>query len=210
MILGLDRSHNNAPVPLQSLVDKGIKFIWFKATQADTFRDPAFNASWQEAKKTPGLIRGAYHFYDPRVNGVAQAKNFLSFGVNFAAEGCLMPCVDVEDLTGKDAKVANQWVADNWKLAISRLNDFLIHVKEATGRDCLIYTYNNYPKSYFHGYGFPNNPMWLSSLQATCPNRYDTGMQPLFWQNTYKWDGEDMDGDYFMGSMDELKKLANL
>ena len=210
MILGTDRSHHNSKVPLQSLVDKGVKFIWFKATQADTYQDPTFNASWQEAKATPGLIRGAYHFYDPRVDGVIQAKHFLSTGINFAAEGCLMPCVDVEDLTGSDAKQANQWVADNWKLAISRLNDFLAYVKEHTNRDCLIYTYNNYPREYFHGYTFHDNPMWLSSLQATCPNRYDTGELPAFWQWTYGWEKSDMDGNYFTGTIDELNKLANI
>lgn len=210
MILGTDRSHWNSKVALSSLVAKGVYFIWFKATQSDTYVDATFNASWQEAKNTPGLIRGCYHFYDPRIDGVIQAKHYLSTGVNFAGEGCLPPCVDLEDLTGNDAAQANRWVAANYKLAISRLNDFLAYVKEHTSRDCMIYTYNNYPKEYFHGYEFPNNPMWLSSLQANCPNRYDTGKQPEFWQNTYNWNGTDMDGNYFTGTLEDLNKLANL
>lgn len=210
MIQGVDRSHHNSPIALKSLVDKGVKFVWFKATQAETFQDDTFNDSWQEAKATPGLIRGAYHFFDPRIDGITQAKNFLSLNINFSGAGCLMPCVDVEDLTGSDAVEANKWVANNPHTSIQRLNDFLQFVNKATGRTCLIYTYNNYPKEYFHGYGFPNNPMWLSSLQEHCPTRYDTNKLPLLWQNTYNWNGTDMDGNFFMGSAEDLNNLANL
>jgi len=89
MILGVDRSHLNSPLSLAWLyTQKNVKFVWFKATQALTYKDPTFNASWQEAKTVPGLIRGAYHFYDPRVDGVQQAENFLSFNINFSADGC--------------------------------------------------------------------------------------------------------------------------
>ncbi len=216
MIQGVDRSHNNDPVKLASLVPKGIGFIYFKATQGATFKDPAFNASWQEIKAIPGNLsgqlmkRGAYHFYDPRIDGIVQAKNYLSCGVNFAVTGCLPPCVDVEDLTGSDAVDANKWVMDNYEIAISRLTDFLNYIKQETGRDCLIYTYNNYPKEYFRGHGFHDNPMWLSSLQETCPVRYDTGKLPEFWQNTYQWQGTGMDGDLFTGTMDGLNAMANI
>lgn len=210
MIKGVDRSHLNEPYPLAKLVEQGVKFVWFKATQGDTFEDPTFNKSWQEAKATPGLIRGAYHFYDPRIDSIAQAEHFLATGMDFSATGCLPPCVDVEDLTGTNAAEANQWVSDNWELALSRLNDFLEYVKGQIGRDCIIYSYNNYMREYYHSAPFINNGMWLSSLQATCPNRYDTGELPEFWQNTYSWNGSDMDGDFFTGTQDELNEMANL
>lgn len=220
MIPGVDRSHNNNPINLTSLATKGIGFIWFKATQGITYQDPTFNGSWQEIKAIPGnhlsgqlVKRGAYHFFDPRYDGIQQAKNYLSRGVNFSSPGCLPPCVDVEDLVGSnaaDTTAANIWVADNWQLALQRLNDFLAYVKQQTGRPCMIYTYNNYPKEYFHGTKFPDNPMWLSSLQRVCPPRYDTGELPAFWQNTYSWDGTDMDGNFFNGTDAELNALANI
>jgi len=219
MIPGVDRSHHNSKVALKSLVEQGFKFIWFKATQGLTNIDPTFNTSWQEAKAITGLARGAYHFFDPRVDGAVQAAHYLSLGIDFTAAGCLMPCVDVEDLVGYDADgkesktetdKANKWVADNWKLAVQRLNDFLNAVKIATGRDCLIYTYNNYPKEYFHGHGFPNIPMWLSSLQKNCPVRYDTKKLPEFWQNTYTENGTDQDGDFCTQSQEWLNKSANI
>lgn len=215
MIKGLDISHLNDHIDVPNMPAKGFGFAWFKATQGLTYQDPTFNAYWQSAKAIRGdkFAVGCYHFFDPRVDPIAQAKNFLSRGVDFTLPGVLPPCVDLEDLVGKDeadTAVQNKWVANNWQLALSRLQDFLNYVKTATGRDCIIYTYNNYPKEYFHGHGFPNNGMWLSSLQATCPNRYDTGKQPEFWQYTYRYNNSDLDGDYFTGTQEQLNNLANI
>lgn len=219
MIAGVDRSHLNGTVPLINLWQKGIKFIWFKATQAATFIDPMFNHNWQEAKSIIGLARGAYHFFDPRIDGIVQAKLLLAQGINFSGVGCLPPCIDVEDLVvmGVGGRVdpvataaANKWVADNYLLAISRLTAFLTYIKQQTGRDCIIYSYNNYMKEYLHGTKFLNNGFWLSSLQETCPARYDNGVLPQFWQNTYAWNGSDMDGDFFTGTQQQLNQLANI
>lgn len=219
MIAGVDRSHLNSPLPLIQLVKQGVGFVFFKATQGETYQDATFNAAWQEIKAIPGnlsgqlLKRGAYHFYDPHYDGIAQAKNYLSRGINFDTPGCLPPWVDVEDLVGSnsaDTEAANKWVADNWQLALSRLQDFLNYVKQQTGRDCGIYSYNGYMKEYLHGHLFPDNPFWLSSLQANCPVRYDTGKLPDFWQNTYNWNKSDMDGDFFTGDIQQLNTLANI
>jgi GH25 family lysozyme M1 (1,4-beta-N-acetylmuramidase) len=218
MIPGVDRSHLNEKVPLASLVSKGIKFIFFEAIKSNGQQDQLFNSSWQEAKAIDGLYRGAYAMFDPRKDGTEQAKQFLSLGINFSAPGCIGGCVDVEDLVvftnGQvDTELtdeANKWVADNWSIAASRLHAFLNYFKEQTGLDCVIYTYNNYMREYYHSMPFSNNPMWLSSLQATCPVRYDTGTLPLFWQWSYNWENTDMDADYFTGTQEELNTLANI
>lgn len=212
-IKGVDRSHNNDPVALTNLVRQGVSFIFFKATQGLTYVDPAFDHSWKEAKGIPGLIRGAYHFFDGRFDGIAQAKHLLSQGIDFNAPGALPPVIDVEDLVGKndtDSAKLNKWVADNRQIVLQRLHGFLDTVKADTGRDCIIYTYNNYMREYFHGIKFSNNPLWLSSLQSNAPLRYDTGLFPEFWQYTYRWNSTDMDGNYFIGSEDKLNILANI
>jgi lysozyme len=219
MIKGVDRSHLNSKIALASLVKEEIGFIWFKATQGETYKDPTFNAAWQEVKTMRGNLsgqlmkHGGYHFFDPRCGGIAQADNYLSMAINFSLPGCLPPCVDVEDLVGTDKAdtiLQNKWVADNWELALQRLLDFLNYIKQKTGKNCIIYTYNSYFKQYFHGKHFPYNAMWLSSLQKTCPKRYDTGTLPIFWQNTYNWNNTDMDGNLFTGSITELNALANI
>lgn len=220
MVPGVDRSHLNAPFPLAKLVAEGYKFCFFKATNALSVPETKFfNASWQEAKAIKNFIRGAYHFFDPRFDGIAQANNYLSRKIDFKAVGCLCPWVDVEDLIvfGANGKqddaataAANKWVAVNWQLALQRLHDFLNRVDQATGLKCGIYTYNNYPREIFHGAGFPDRPMWLSSLQATCPVRYDTGKLPEFWQDTYTENHTDMDGNFFTGTQEQLNASANI
>ena len=213
MIQGVDRSHLNDPASLASLKAKGIEFIYFKASQSVSYQDPTFDASWKEAIAVPGLKRGAYHFFDPRYDGVQQANNFLSMGIVFNNPGCLPPCVDVEDLVGKnddDTASINKWIADNWQVCVLRLTDFLNTVKEKTGCDCVIYSYNNYMREYYHSHPFLNNDFWLSSLQENCPVRYDNGKQPLFWQYTYRWNQSDMDGDYFTGTEQQLNAIANI
>lgn len=220
MIKGLDISHLNDGIDITKLPAQGFGFAWLKATQGLTIIDPVFQSNWNAAKPIRGgnFKIGGYCFFDPRLDGKAQAAYYLAQGFNFSLPGVLPPCVDVEDLVVfQDGKInqaltnaANKWVADNWQLALQRLNDFLAYIKTNTGKDCVIYTYNNYPKEYFHGHGFPNNPMWISSLQATCPNRYDTGKQPEFWQYTYRYNNTDLDGDFFMGTQEQLNALGNI
>lgn len=225
MILGVDRSHHNKKIALASLVEKQIGFIMLKGTEALKKPDSTFDAAWQEIKAIPGNLsgelmkRGAYCFFDGRFDGVAQAKNYLSLKIDFHSPGCLCPWVDVEDLVGYNAAGEvdeaesarlNKWVADNWQVVLQRLIDFLNYIKQETGRDCGIYTYNGYMKEYFHEHRFADNPMWLSSLQKTCPLRYDKGSYPDFWQFTYNWNDTDMDGNYFMGDAQQLNKLANI
>jgi len=219
MIPAVDRSHLNEPYPLAKLVEQGIKIIFFEAIKSNGQQDQFFNASWQEAKGIPGLYRGAYAMFDPRKDGIQQAKNLLAIGIGYNKPYCVGLWVDVEDLVvfGSDGKqddnataAANKWVADNWQLALQRLNDMLNYLDEQTGKKTGIYTYNNYPKEYFHGHGFPDRPMWLSSLQSNCPMRYDTGELPDFWQNTYNWKNTDMDGDFYTGTPEQLNKLANV
>lgn len=218
MIQGVDRSHLNDPVKLQRLYNQGIRFIFFEVITSTGAEDKDFNNSWQEAKTVAGLYRGAYAMFDPRKDGKLQAQNFLAIGIGYDKPYCLGLWVDVEDLVVYDANglnqaltdQANQWVADNWQLCLQRLLDFLAAIKDATGVDCGIYSYNEYMREYYHSHPFPANKFWLSSLQPTCPPRYDTGKLPEFQQYTYNWNGTDMDGDVFTGTPDELNTLANV
>ncbi len=219
MILGVDRSHLNSKVALATLFAQGVRILFVEAIKSTGLVDQNFNDTWQEAKGIVGLYRGAYAMFDPRKDGKIQANNLLALNIGYNKPYCLGLWVDVEDLVvyGADGKVdqagtdaANQWVANNWQLCLQRLLDFLATIKAATGEECGIYTYNNYMREYYHSHPFANNPMWLSSLQASCPVRYDTGMLPLFWQYTYNWKHSDMDGDFSTLTQDQLNQFANV
>jgi len=80
-----------------------IRFAFIKASQAD-FTDPRFDSHWAGAKQA-GILRGAYHFLDPKVDGKLQAETYLRKVI--LEPGDLPPVLDLEELkvdTPEDSK----------------------------------------------------------------------------------------------------------
>jgi len=78
--LGIDASHwqgehGMSGAWLDKLVECGVKWAIFKATQGTGFTDPAFADNRRKAEKR-GILVGAYHFLE-RGEGKAQADHFL-------------------------------------------------------------------------------------------------------------------------------------
>jgi lysozyme len=74
--LGIDVSHWQVNVDWSKAKAAGIEFAFIKATQADNILDPRFRINW-EGSSAAGIPRGAYHFYDYRVNPLKQAAWLL-------------------------------------------------------------------------------------------------------------------------------------
>jgi lysozyme len=75
-ILGIDLSHIDHDVDFKTLQQKGVYFVYLKASQGAHFIDAAFSKRWKAAGEA-GMIRGAYHTFtdeSPR----SQAALFLS------------------------------------------------------------------------------------------------------------------------------------
>lgn len=93
-IKGIDVAHWEPQVDWGRVRAQDIRFAFIKATQAD-FADSMFGTHWAGAKQA-GILRGAYHFIDPRVDGRRQAEAFLRT-VKLEV-GDLPPVLDLEDL----------------------------------------------------------------------------------------------------------------
>ena len=110
-------------------------FVFIKATEGTNLADSAFDSYWASAKAA-GLLRGAYHYFHPKLDPIAQAEFFLSKTTN--AE--LPPVLDIEALDG----------ATGAQL-IESATRWLEHVTAQTRRP-LIYTcpgfWNNLPRSH--------------------------------------------------------------
>jgi Glycosyl hydrolases family 25 len=74
--------------------EQDIHFAFIKASQAD-FTDLLFDSHWTGAKMA-GILRGAYHFLDPKADGTIQAETYLR-KVKFES-GDLPPVLDLEEL----------------------------------------------------------------------------------------------------------------
>lgn len=94
---GIDVSHYQGTVDWQEVRQAGVEFAFAKATDGLTWTDPQFAANWP-AMKAAGLLRGAYHFFEPADDPTEQAEFFLTT-VQLAA-GDLPPALDVETAGG--------------------------------------------------------------------------------------------------------------
>ena len=75
-IRGIDVSSHNGMMNLDAAAKDGVEFVFIKASEGATFRDPNFRLNYTKARHA-GLMTGAYHFFRFDVDGVSQAVNFL-------------------------------------------------------------------------------------------------------------------------------------
>ncbi len=90
---GIDVSHYQGTVSWPDVRQAGIEFAFAKATDGLTWTDPQFAVNWQQMQAA-GVLRGAYHFFEPTDDATGQAQFFLQT-VQLVA-GDLPPALDVE------------------------------------------------------------------------------------------------------------------
>lgn len=108
---GIDISGFQPTVNWAQVVASGKVFAFIKASEGTTLVDSQFAQHWANAKST-GILRGAYHFFRPEVDPVAQAQHFLA---QLAGDkGELPPVLDVEVVDNtplpKIAAAVSTWV----------------------------------------------------------------------------------------------------
>lgn len=96
-VLGTDVSHWQASVDWYALWDQGYRFVFIKVSEGYTYEDIRWKKHYDEARAA-GFIVGAYHYFTPSVNGIAQAGWFYS--VIKDVEWDLPPALDVEEPPG--------------------------------------------------------------------------------------------------------------
>ena len=166
IVEGIDVSHFQGTIDWDAVEGAGIEFAYIKATQGTTWVDPRFSENWKQVGKT-GIRRGAYHFFEPDVDGTAQAKHFLS--TVSLEEGDLLPVVDVET---------------NGPGLLVNLEKFLEETKRQTKLDAMIYVSPAFWNEHLaekRSEPWPN-PLWIAEYGVTAP-RAALGLAPwVVWQ----------------------------
>jgi lysozyme len=93
-VQGIDVYDGQGDVDWDAVAGQGLGFAVIKATQGTYDEQATFAKNWAEARRV-GLLRSAYHFFDPTEDGVAQADHFLAV-VGAPAPGDLPATVDLE------------------------------------------------------------------------------------------------------------------
>lgn len=214
---GIDVSAWEPNINWDRVCAQDIQFAFIKASQAD-FTDSKFDMHWAGSKRA-GILRGAYHFLDPRVDSRVQAETFLS-KVKLEA-GDLPPVLDLEELkattpivdTTKGAKGGKQKGNQGSKGTkpaatggtsgvtnaqfIACAQDWLARVEAATGRKPIIYSGPAFLQSRMSVNGrlpawATKYTLWLANyLNHAINEDFDLPWQPNGWSAWSFWQYSD-------------------
>jgi lysozyme len=200
-VAGMDISYYDDSVDWNAAHSAGIDFAFIRVTDGTQYKDPKFAAYWQGAKAA-GVLRGAYQFFRPAEDPIAQADLFLSLAPYEV--GDLPPVLDVEVNGGltqpQVAAAVHAWVD---------------HVTAAIGRVPIVYAGLYSWPDLTGSADLTSSPLWIAQYTtAACPNIPSPWTKWLFWQHsdTGKVDGvvsSELDLDVFNGTRDELQQFAN-
>jgi GH25 family lysozyme M1 (1,4-beta-N-acetylmuramidase)/LysM repeat protein len=208
---GIDVSYWDAGIDWPKVRATGQRYVFAKATESTTYKDPTFGANWTGAKSA-GLLRGAYHFFRCNVDAKKQADYYIDYVRMQKDDGELPPVLDLETNDG----VTKDKIVPAVKVWLDR-------VESAFGKKPIIYSGQYFLQDFLvqPGGGPPpwakDYPLWL----AQYPFQYVEGMTPALprgWFNYKFWQYSDkgringinaaVDLNLFNGTLEELYQFA--
>ncbi|MET7353564.1 lysozyme [Streptomyces mirabilis] len=205
---GHDVSSHQKNVDWQSAKEKGARFVYVKATESHTYRNPYFGRQYDGARDA-GILRGAYHFAVPdKSSGATQAAYFVRNGGAWRADGwTLPPALDME-YNPYDKK--HKCYGLSKARIVSWIRAFSDELERETGRRPVIYTTTHWWNTCTGGSGAfaANHALWLARYDSA-----DTGALPVGWSTWTFWQYDNSgtlpgDQNLFNGSMARLRQLA--
>lgn len=196
---GIDVSHHQGTIDWQAVKatetqNYPIRFVFMKATEGGDYKDRRFAENFREAREA-GLVRGAYHFYNPNTDPIRQADFFISQVT--LEKGDLAPVLDIERKPRNKAQLQ----AD--------LIKFLNRLEQHYGVRPIIYTSYRYMERYLDSPEFARYPLWIAHYYVEALS-YEGSWQ--FWQHTdygtVPGITESVDLNVFNGSLSELQQYT--
>lgn len=188
---------------------EGCEFVFIRSSIGLTV-DRDFETNRKNAKKS-GLLRGYYHFLTWAISGKEQANYFYNLVKDDLPEVGLV--VDFEP----------NYKIDTPATAIFLLRDFLVELKKLYTGKIIIYTNAFFWKDYGSSDPFYSAfPLWLASYSYEAYMleniaKFMPWKTWVFWQFTDRLDGlaygmesKQVDGDYYNGSLEDLRKFCGL
>jgi len=149
---------------------KPVSFVFIKATEGATFKDPDFKKNWKDAGKSD-LRRGAYHFFRSSKDGEVQARNYISTVGDLRVKD-LPPVLDIETIhLGCTKSLLNQ-----------RALQWLRTVENHYGKKPAVYASSSFIKDHLSKEITDNYPIWVAHYEKDRPGYNDW----IWWQFTDK------------------------
>jgi lysozyme len=192
---GIDVSYYQEVIDWPRVRRAGIRFAFIRVSDGAQLRDPRFATNWGEAKRA-GIVRGAYQFFRPDQNVVAQADLMIA-AMQGSGRDDLPPALDLE----VDAGLPATEVAARALIWIDR-------VRTKLGVEPIVYTGSDLWRT---GGATPLSlqPLWIAHYTQDCPT------VPLPWPHWTFWQTSDrgavpgvegpVDLDLFAGTLADLR-----
>ncbi|MBQ7041531.1 MAG: hypothetical protein IJN66_02330 [Muribaculaceae bacterium] len=167
-ISGIDISAHNGDIDFIKIAQSGIDFVFIKATEGATFKDPRFHSNYNKALKS-GLKVGAYHFFRFNTDGYLQALNILH---SLKGKHLDLPiAIDIEEYTN-DRNTPTEYI-------ISQIST-LINTFKNNNLPFIFYTNKNGYTRFIKG-NFDEYPLWICSFSNP-----PISEKWQFWQYSHK------------------------
>lgn len=205
--LGIDVSSYQGNVNWQAAYNSGARFAYSKATEGSYYTNPYFAQQYDGPAKV-GMIRGAYHFANPRTSsGADQARYFVQHGGGWSNDGRTLPgLLDIE--FNPYSQYGNTCYNMSTSQLISWIRDFNETYRSLTGRYPMIYTANSWWTQCVGTSEFGSKLLHLANYN------YVPGLTPNGWKSYDIWQFSSTgpfvgDSNFFPGSFSDLKALAS-
>ena len=173
-LYGIDVSHHNGRVDWKRISSAGVRFVYIKAGQGATFRDPQFDTNWRGSSDA-GIRRGAYHFLTAGVDGAEQARSYLALVKSSGGLEAddLTPVVDLEWDFEKIGNVkVDRWARLSSQQIAQIVKAWLDEVNAVTGRRPMIYTAASWWTERMGGsLLLKEHPHWIADYRQSSINR---------------------------------------
>jgi lysozyme len=144
--------------------DKTIKFVYIKATEGTSNRDPNYQTNIKKARKA-GLLVGSYHVYSSKTTAYQQMGNFKKQVKK--SDQDLVPVLDIEGYHVN-------------RLNMERVDKILELMEKEYGAKPMIYTSEKLFKEHFSGKKYRKYKIFIANYRGTPTVRY------TLWQFTEK------------------------
>lgn len=200
--LGLDVSHWQGQMDWPKAKAANVWFAFIKATQRLTVTDSRFLINWQQAKAA-GILVGAYHYFQPTYDPVAQAEYFVNTVLAAGQTADLPFSLDVEE------QGSTPGFSDMVKTCLNK-------IEELTGRKPILYTSIYYANHYLGTVTPAVADLWIANwTQNQNPNMPNGWTDWRFWQysnsgvgSTYGAQSARIDLNRFGGNLQQLYDYA--
>lgn len=200
VVRGVDVSYYQGSINWSSVKAAGKSFAMIRVSDGTGFNDPNFATYWANAKAA-GLTVGAYQFFRPSQDPIAQADLIVNKiqAAGFTATD-IPPVIDVEVTEGYSASTI-----------MSRVNSWLSRVQSRTGRQPFLYTSPGFWSSLGYPTPSPLPYLWDAHWGASCPTVPSPWGRLRIWQYSDSGSVSGISGavdlDLYNGSLTELRSL---